>query len=106
MVKELSPAKIKEIIESGEKIRLVDVREEWEYNIARIENAELMPLSQLAEYSKQLGRDEKIIVYCHHGVRSLRACYYLLSHGFSNVINLKGGIDAWAYEVDASVPTY
>ncbi len=106
MIQSLSPTKIKELLQSGEKIRLIDVREEWEYEIARIPGSELMPLSRFVKFVPSLDRKEKIIVYCHKGVRSLRVCSYLFNSGFKNLINLKGGIDAWVDEVDGTIAKY
>ncbi len=106
MIQNLSPIKIKEIIQSGEKLRLIDVREEWEYEIAKISGSELMPLSRFVKFVPLLNPGEKVIVYCHKGVRSLRVCSYLFNAGFKDVINLKGGIDAWVDEVDGSISKY
>ncbi len=106
MIEDLSPLHIKKILDSGEKIRLIDVREVWEYEIARIENSELMSLSEFEKHAGLLNQDDKIIVYCHRGVRSLRVCNYLVNAGFGNVINLKGGIYAWSMEVDNTIPVY
>ena len=106
MIQSLSPIQIKEIIQSGEILRLIDVREEWEYEIAKLPDSELMPLSRFVQFVPLLNPNEKIIVYCHKGIRSLRACSYLINSGFNNVINLKGGIDAWVEEVDNSIPKY
>lgn len=106
MIKNLSPFEIKEILESGERVRLIDVREEWEYNIARLRGAELMPLSRFVDFAPMLNPDEKIIVYCHRGVRSLRVCNYLLSSGYKDLINLEGGINAWSEEIDKNIAKY
>ncbi len=106
MVKRLSPVQVKNILESEAQIKLIDVRENWEYQIARLENAELVPLGEFIEFSKSLSPNEKIIIYCHRGVRSFNACNYLVQNGFKEVINLEGGIDAWSHEIDNSVPIY
>lgn len=106
MIQNLNPVQIKEILESDEKIRLIDVREEWEYQIAKIPGSELMPLSRFIQYVPLLDPNEKIIVYCHRGVRSLNACYYLTNVGFKSIINLNGGIDAWANEIDGNISKY
>ena len=106
MIENLSPKHVKKLLDSGEKIRLIDVREQWEYDIAKIENSELMPLSEFEKHAPLLQPGEKIILYCHHGVRSYSACAYLINQGHENVINLKGGINAWALEIDDTVPVY
>jgi adenylyltransferase/sulfurtransferase len=87
---------------------LLDVREVEEHNFAALPNSKLIPLS---EFQNRLGelepwRDSEIVVYCHHGIRSLHAIAQLGSAGFSNLCNLSGGIDAWSREVDASIPRY
>ncbi|MHB8339365.1 MAG: rhodanese-like domain-containing protein [Ignavibacteriaceae bacterium] len=106
MIKNFSPVEIKEILDKEKNIRLVDVREEWEYQIVKLENSELMPLSNFGDHLSKLSPDEKIIVYCHHGTRSYAVCNYLIENGFKNVINLKGGINSWSEEVDNSIEVY
>jgi rhodanese-related sulfurtransferase len=101
----LKPEEAKDFMENN-NVRLIDVREEWENNTAKIENSELMPLSRFVDASKSLNKEDKIIIYCHHGVRSLQVCYYLEKLGFNNIINLDGGIDAWSKDVDSSIPLY
>lgn len=90
----------------GEAFRLIDVRELIEYEIARIERAELLPLSEFPAWCDRLNPHEEIVVMCHHGVRSAHVCRYLSEQGFENVANLNGGIDAWSTEVDRRVPRY
>lgn len=106
MIENLSPLEIKKILDNDKNIRLVDVREEWEFKIANLENAELMPMSNFDEHLSKLHHDEKIIVYCHHGSRSYAVCNYLIGNGFKNVINLRGGINSWSEEIDDSIPVY
>ncbi len=106
MISRLNPKEVKAIIESREKIKLIDVRELWEYNIAKIDGAELIPLSNFVNLSSNLSKDEKYIIYCHHGARSFSVCQYLEQNGFKNVINLEGGIDAWARQIDNSINVY
>ena len=85
---------------------LIDVRERWEYDRARLPNAKLVPLAQLEEHVSELDADAEYVVYCHHGGRSAMAVQLLKSHGFANVANLEGGIDGWSVEVDATVARY
>jgi len=101
----LTPQQLKERLDSGEKLRLIDVREPWEYNYNRIEGAELFPMSEISRWYNQLDPDEEYVVYCHHGMRSMQVCQFLLQSGFENVKNLMGGIDAWS-DVDPAVPRY
>ncbi|MBL9029778.1 MAG: hypothetical protein JNK42_04860 [Caedimonas sp.] len=84
----------------------LDVREPWELDIARIEGARHIPLGSLENRWDELPQDEWIICYCHHGVRSLRACHLLKEKGFAKVVSLRGGIHRWAEEADKTMPTY
>jgi adenylyltransferase/sulfurtransferase len=92
--------------DAGETFRLIDVREPHEYDYCRIPGAELRPLGQIANWWTELDPNEEIIMQCHHGMRSHRACLLLAGQGFTNVRNLTGGIDAWSLQVDPSVPRY
>jgi rhodanese-related sulfurtransferase len=106
LYRDLGPEEVKEILDNKNGTRLIDVREEWEHKLARIDNSELMPLSNFMKHVEELNEDEEIIFYCHSGVRSANVCTFLAGKGFKNLINLKGGIDAWSIEVDQSVPRY
>lgn len=106
MIQRLRPEEAKDLLDRDKNIRLIDVREDWENSKAKITNSELMPISRFIEVSKDLKKDDKIMIYCHHGVRSLQVCYYLEKLGFEKLINLDGGIDAWSKEIDGSVPLY
>ena len=85
---------------------LLDVREPFEWDIARIEGARLIPIGELPARLRELDGHAEIVAYCHHGTRSRRAVEILRAAGFSKVRNLKGGIDAWSVEVDAAVQRY
>lgn len=102
----VSPTELGKLIESGEPVRLIDVREPEEYEVARIESAHLLPLSRFHEWVGSLNPEEEIIFMCHHGVRSGQVCTVLAGEGFSRVCNLAGGIDLWSVEVDRRVPRY
>lgn len=93
---------------AGTKPRLVDCREEDEWQICKIEGAELVPLSQFGELAPQRFSDtaEPIVVYCHHGMRSQRAALWLRQHGFIHVQSMRGGIDAWANIVEPEMTRY
>ena len=98
---------LKAKLDAGETPRIIDVRESSEYSIARIPNAELKPLGQILQWSRELGdHEQEIILHCHHGMRSHRAAELLAVNGFTNVYNLSGGIDAWSAHIDPSVPRY
>ena len=87
-------------------VALLDVREAWEFEVCRIEGSRLIPLSQLPARLGELDPDRPTVVICHHGVRSLRAAAYLEHCGFGDVVNLNGGIDAWARTVDQGMAVY
>ena len=88
--------------------RLIDVREADEFEIARIAEAELLPLSQWPALAAEKLADpaQPLLIHCHHGGRSGRAVEFLLRSGFTNVANVAGGIDAWSQEIDPSIPRY
>lgn len=103
---DLTPRQFKERMTAGWTPWLLDVREPWEYSTARIHGATLIPLGELAHRVSEVPRDTEIVVYCHHGMRSARACSILRHVGWDSVFNLSGGIDRWSIEADASVPRY
>jgi len=105
-LEEVAPLELKRRIDVGEKIVLLDVREPFENALCRIENSKLIPLGELGRRVGELDRSAEIVVYCHTGVRSARAVGILSSEGFRRVRNLKGGIRAWAEEVDPKMPIY
>ena len=102
----ITPAKFAERLERGEQVRLIDVREPEEFELARVEGAELLPLSRFQEWAGTLNPEDEIVVMCHHGIRSAQVCAYLAQQGFARMVNLAGGIDRWSSEVDGSVPRY
>ena len=102
----ITPRELKERLDKGDKPFLLDVREPYEYSLAKIEGAVLIPLGTLPTSLEQLDQNAEIVAYCHHGMRSGDAVGFLVQQGFKNVKNLVGGIDAWSVQVDASVPRY
>jgi rhodanese-related sulfurtransferase len=102
----ISPTELNERLKNGEKVNLIDVREVWEYELAHLESAKLLPLSRFNEWIGELKPEEETVVMCHHGIRSANVCLFLLRNGFEKVFNLDGGIDLWSKEVDAEVPRY
>lgn len=102
----ISPKELKTRLDKGDKLILVDVREEWEYSLAKLDDSILIPLGTLPQSLAQLNRESEIIAICHHGMRSADATNFLLQQGFQNVKNLVGGIDAWSTQVDGTVPRY
>lgn len=85
---------------------LLDVREPWEFDICRIDGARLLPMSEIVASLDELDQARETVVICHHGIRSLQVALYMEHRGFSQVINLRGGVSAWAQEVDPAMPTY
>jgi rhodanese-related sulfurtransferase len=85
---------------------LLDVREPWEFEICHIAGARLVPMGVLAERMSELDPAAETVVVCHHGIRSARVGAYLESRGFRNVVNLEGGVAAWAEQVDPDMPAY
>ncbi len=103
---DITAGELAERLQMGNHIRLVDVREPHELEISRLPGATLIPLGQLAARLAELDSAEEIVLFCKAGTRSARALELLLSAGFRKVKNLKGGINAWAREVDPSLPVY
>jgi rhodanese-related sulfurtransferase len=85
---------------------LVDVREPWEVEICRIDGALPIPLADVARRAGELPRDRALVMVCHHGGRSQHAATLLAGAGFAQVHNMRGGIDAWALEVDPTMKRY
>jgi molybdopterin/thiamine biosynthesis adenylyltransferase/rhodanese-related sulfurtransferase len=102
----MSAHELKQKIDAREPFELIDVREAFEYEIARIDGAKLIPLGEIAERADELPRERPIVVHCHSGQRSAEAVRLLQQRGFANVYNLEGGIDAWSDQIDSSVPKY
>jgi len=103
---EITVGDLRERMSSGESFLLLDVREQFEFEIARIEGANLIPLGELPGRWQELDRGQDIFVYCHSGMRSAQAAEFLRANGFSKVTNVTGGIDAWSQEIDPEVPRY
>lgn len=86
---------------------LLDVREPWEHEVARIPGSVLMPMAEIPARLDELQEAERpIVCVCHHGVRSFQVAYFLASRGLGPIFNLAGGIDAWARDVDPDCPQY
>ena len=101
----LTAKQLKARLDAKESFVLVDVREPWEHQTARIEGAKLIPLNTLPEKLGELPKDQEIVFMCKMGGRSLRACQFAEQQGY-RVTNLQGGILAWSAEVDPKVPQY
>jgi rhodanese-related sulfurtransferase len=103
---QISPADAARLIKA-QPVRLIDVRQPWEYATAHIEGSLLMPIEELAERAlRELDPAERLIVVCHHGVRSMNATAWLRRQGFAAAQSLAGGIEAWSLEIDPAVGRY
>jgi rhodanese-related sulfurtransferase len=103
--KTITPRELKERLDAGDGPVLLDVREPWEFELARIEGSRLVPMSRLEERFSELDPSSETVVICHHGARSAFVTQALDRAGFAHVINLEGGLDAYS-DVDDSVPRY
>ena len=104
---EITTQQVGQLRASGDGFTLLDCREPWEHQTARIEGALLMPMNEVpARAHQELDPEAHIVVYCHHGVRSLNVTNWLRQQGFEKVQSMLGGIDAWSRSVDPKVPTY
>jgi len=99
---------VKRHLDAGERVVLVDCREQDEYQLVNIEQARLIPMSQFAERVAELEphRDEEIIIHCHHGGRSLKVAMWLRQQGFAQARSLAGGIDRWVEVIAPGMPRY
>lgn len=102
---DLEPQALCEMLARGEKMFLLDCREPWEHEAARIEGATLIPMRELAARLEQIPRDRPVVVYCHQGQRSLAVVMWMRGAGIE-ARTLSGGIDRWSVEIDANVPRY
>jgi rhodanese-related sulfurtransferase len=105
-VKQISAIELKNRLQKGDNLFLLDVREPNEFQYAHIDNSVLIPLNQIPSRLDELDAQQEIVVICHHGMRSQQAANYLEHSGFKNIANLKGGIEAWSCDCDNSVPRY
>jgi rhodanese-related sulfurtransferase len=105
---ELSPRQLKDRMDAGGEMLILDVRDLGEYSIAHIDGAKLMPLSSLKSRLSSLAgwRDRPLVVYCHKGVHSLEAMELLKDQGFTDLKMLAGGIDAWCAQIEPHKPRY
>jgi rhodanese-related sulfurtransferase len=104
---EISVEDVKAKMDNGDAFTLLDVREPWEFETARITGAKLMPMGDVPSRAHQeLDPDDHIVVTCHHGVRSMNVTVWLRQQGFEKAQSMRGGIDAWSRRVDEKVPVY
>jgi rhodanese-related sulfurtransferase len=105
-MKEISVLELKARLEAPSPPALLDVREDWEWQRARLDVARHVPMGQVPDCLAELDRGRDLVVMCHHGGRSRQIVLFLEQHGFDRAFSLRGGIDAWSREVDPGVPTY
>jgi rhodanese-related sulfurtransferase len=103
---EISPQELKKRLAGADRPVLLDVRQDWETRLCRLENSVHIPIEEIELRSGELDTTGEIIVYCHQGVRSAAVAEYLRQLGFGNVRNLAGGLDLWACTVDPAMPRY
>lgn len=103
----ITPRDLQEMLcNQGAKPVLLDVRDSWEFAICRIEGSRNVPMAQISSVLPELDQHKPTVVICHHGLRSAEVTEIMTRSGFDRVINLEGGIDKWAREVDPDMPTY
>jgi rhodanese-related sulfurtransferase len=104
---EISCEEVKTKLDQREAFTLLDVREPWEFETARMEGAKLIPMGDIPSRANQeLDPEHHIIVVCHHGVRSMNVTAWLRQQGFEKAQSMRGGIDAWSRSIDHTIPTY
>ncbi len=104
---EIAPLEVKELRERGVALRLIDVREPSEHEMCRIEGARLIPMRSIPQYLNELSDAETpIVVFCHHGVRSLSVVDWLRRQGVGHCRSMAGGIDLWSLQIDPAVSRY
>ncbi|SFH83864.1 rhodanese-like domain-containing protein [Planctomicrobium piriforme] len=105
---EIDIAGVSKLLAHGEDFLFLDCREQSEYETARIDGTTLLPMSEIQERVDELhpAKDQRVVIHCHHGGRSLRVARWLRGQGFEKAQSMAGGIDAWSEQVDPSVPRY
>ena len=105
-MRNLAPEQVQQLLELNPDILLLDVREKWELEICQIQPSLHIPMQEVPTALEQLDADRETVVICHHGARSMQVGSYLEQLGFSNIINLAGGVDAWAETIDSQMQRY
>jgi rhodanese-related sulfurtransferase len=104
---EITPVEVSELLRAGNPPRLIDVREPAEHAICHIEGASLIPMQSIPQHLNELDDPaSRIVVFCHHGVRSLSVVDWLRRQGVENCQSMAGGIDLWSVRIDPAVPRY
>lgn len=105
-MREITPHELKDRLAAGARPQLVDVRENEEVAICRLADALHIPMGDVPGRLHELDPDRELVVYCHHGQRSAAVVAFLEQHEFTDVVNLRGGIDRWAVEVEPTMARY
>jgi rhodanese-related sulfurtransferase len=103
---EITPKELKQRQERNEELFILDVREPWERQVASIADSQHIPMADVPAHLQELDPEQHIVVYCHHGVRSLSVTDWLRKQGFEKVQSMSGGIERWSLEIDMGVPRY
>jgi rhodanese-related sulfurtransferase len=103
---EITPREVKNMMDRGEKFLFVDVREKWEFDTSWIQGAVLVPMREIPANLAKFEEADQIVLFCHHGIRSLDAAAWLRAQDVAGAKSMAGGIDRWSAEIDPSVPRY
>jgi adenylyltransferase/sulfurtransferase len=103
---DISPQELKARLDARQPVVLLDVRDDWETRLCRLENSTHIPMEEIELRVDELNQDDDIVVYCHHGVRSAAVANYLRQLGYAKAVNLAGGVDQGARTVDPAMPRY
>src|SRR5271165_1309142 len=104
---EIATEELKSLRDKAGNVTVLDVREPWEVEVAKIADSKHIPMGNIpARFSQELDPEDHIVVVCHHGVRSMNVTAWLRQQGFEKAQSMRGGIDAWSRRVDGKVPTY
>lgn len=109
MIQQIDAPNLAHALQNGRALALLDVREAWEFEAAKIDGSRNVPMSTVPsqlDAIRNFQADRDLVVICHHGVRSMHVARFLAAHGLDEIVNLHGGIDAWSHSVDPSVPRY
>ena len=106
-MRHFSPTQLQQHLDKSEtRPLLLDVREPWEFEYCHIEGSVLIPMRELPGEMDQFDPDQEIVMICHHGIRSRQMGYYMEQAGFQNIINLDGGVEQWARDIEPSMKRY
>ena len=103
---EIDVAEAKRVLSGGSSASLIDVREPYECAIGTIQGSTNIPMNTIPQHLENISKEGPLLIYCHHGGRSMQVTHFLRQNGFENAINVGGGIDAWSVEIDPSIQRY